>query len=54
MYSPIKVSLPIHCMFVPLKCFQNEVAYFARVESYRRKMFMKLTPVVDFINILPT
>jgi hypothetical protein len=51
MYSPIEISLPIHCMFAPLKFFLNEV-FFARAVSYTNKMLMKLPHMAYFINTL--
>jgi hypothetical protein len=53
-YDPSKLTctiLPLHS--IPADCmtssiFQNELAYFAM--SYTHKIFIKLTPVNDFIK----
>jgi hypothetical protein len=39
-------------MNAPVQFFQNAQAYFAMVVSYMRKMLMKSSPGVDFMNIL--
>jgi hypothetical protein len=38
-------------MLVAIQCFQNSLAYFATVIRYARKIIMKLTSVVNCINI---
>ncbi len=40
----------IHCMHVPMQCYQNAPTYFATVVSYMCKMFMKSTPSVNVIK----
>jgi hypothetical protein len=39
-------------MHVSMHCFQNALAYHAAAVSHAHKSFMKLTPVMDFMNIL--
>ncbi len=52
-YSPNKISCAIvHRMLSPMQCFQNAKAYLAAAVSYARKMFIKLTPMVVFMQIL--
>ncbi len=35
-----------------MQCLENALAYFDTSVSYTNKIFIKSTPVVDFINIL--
>ncbi len=49
--SPSQNKLTAHSLR-EMHYFQKALAYFATVISYTYKMFMKLTPMVNFINIL--
>jgi hypothetical protein len=52
MYSPIKIILPIFCMFASLWYFQNEEPYLGKAVRYTCKMIMKLPHMAYFINTL--
>jgi hypothetical protein len=41
----------VNCMHGPMPCFQNALAYFATAVSYEGKMFMKLPPVENVLNL---
>ncbi len=39
-------NFAVHCLHVPMQCFQAALAYFATAVSYTCKMFMKVAPGV--------
>ncbi len=52
MMALAKNQYVIYSTRATMQCYQNAQAYFPTAVSYAQKMFMKLTPVVNFINIL--
>jgi hypothetical protein len=39
--GPSKISSTVHCMYAPMLCFQNALAYFDMAVSYMSKKFVK-------------
>ncbi len=44
----------IYRTYATMQCFQNALTHFATAVSYARKMFVKLIPESNFINLLLT
>ncbi len=49
---PQQNKLYRHSLNALLKCFQHARGYLATAVSYAHTMFVKSTPVVDFISML--